>query len=262
LNKNLPVISIFLEALRLPYKHFRLLMKLSIPVFVVALGVEATDYFLSIDKGSSFLMALNTALQIVLCLLLSMAVVGCHRIVILGDRVVDETSLLHWTGNEFAYIGWSILIIVCGVVINLFLKSIMEPFMLPTINSYMENEILSLGITFLLSIPMYYLMSRWFLVLPSSAIGVRRKSLYWYWSLSSGNGWRLTVLIGFLPFAIGSLLDRLAEYDSVLFILMYGAICFIFSVIQIGLMSLSYKFLTDNLSEENDSAESRSTVVA
>jgi len=101
-----------------------------------------------------------------------------------------------------------------------------------------RNQILSI-----LSLPLYYLVSRWSLVFPSSAIGMRRMSLRWSWQLSAGNGWRLTLLIGLPPVASGLLFSLLPTSDSIFLAMLVAVAWPIVIAIEIGLLSLSYAYL-------------------
>ena len=95
-----------------------------------------------------------------------------------------------------------------------------------------------------------YVASRGSLVLPSSAIGIHGKSFGWSWRLSSGNGWRLTLLLSFLPSIMYGIFSLLPIYGSLFFALFYGTLWLAIGVVEIGLLSLSYRFLVSNLEKE------------
>lgn len=119
------------------------------------------------------------------------------------------------------------------------------------------SEIYLVGqiVSYAAAVPLYYVASRWSLVLPSSAIGIHGNSFRWSWRGSSGNGWRLTLLIWFFPLLTGFLFDLWPDYDSILFKLYQGALWLVVGVVQIGLLSLSYKFLVSNEPDDNTPEE-------
>lgn len=64
--------------------------------------------------------------------------------------------------------------------------------------NYDKNQYNELMIFPLLLIPITYLAARWSLLFPSIAVD-NRKDLSWAWTVSSGNGFQLFILIGILP---------------------------------------------------------------
>jgi hypothetical protein len=228
-NKNLPIVSTFLEALSFPYKHYRLLLKVGLPLIITEILGTTLSHFFS-DSESTALAIFSILLNIAFYLSLVMAIVGCHRIFLLDSSVVEGSNLFNWTGNEIKYIGWMIFIGLCASLIPL-------PLILMT---SLENF---LAIAVLINIPICYVISRWSLVLPSSAIDIHGKNLTWSWELSDGNGWRLTLLIGFLPFIMDIVFSSLPTCDSIIYSLFHGAAWLIVGCIEVGLLSLSYKFL-------------------
>ena len=67
----------------------------------------------------------------------------------------------------------------------------------------------------------------------------------WAWNLSKNNGWRLTFVIGLLPwvsyFLVGFLLRENATWVEEFIVLL---ISFIFLAVEIVALSFSYKHLT------------------
>lgn len=96
-----------------------------------------------------------------------------------------------------------------------------------------------------------YIFSRLSLVLPATAIDERNFTISSAWKISSGNGWRLTLLVALLPFTIYLLLNFLPEYDSILYYLITWFAWLIVSVIEIGLLSLSYSYLSKHAYKNN-----------
>lgn len=242
LKNNLPVVAIFIEAFSLPYKYYWALLKIGLPLIITGVLLAVIDRILPVRDEGILSEPFIILVYIAFFLSLVMAIVGCHRIFILGDNIVAESSYFSWTGNEIKYVGWWIVLGVCTVLIAIPFFLVLMPFMLSSFESSYGKPI----INFVVSVPVYYMLSRWSLVLPSSAIDVHGKNLSWSCGLSSGNGWRLTLLIGFVPSLLGIIFGFLPKFDSIVFDLFHDALWLVIGVVQIGLLSLSYKFLVNN----------------
>jgi uncharacterized membrane protein HdeD (DUF308 family) len=228
-----------------------MLLKIGFPLIISGAFFLILNHFSSEIGGNIALVVFGVILMIAFILSLVMAIVGCHRIFLLGPKIVDESSLLNWTGNEIKYIGWWVLIGLCTALVALPFMFIFMPFIATSAENLFDNQVMFFTVIGLINIPIYYVASRWSLVLPSSAIDKHGKSLTWSWGISSGNGWRLTLLIGFLPYIMDILFSLLPTYDSMIFTLLHGLVWLVVGVIEIGLLSLSYNFLVNNEITEN-----------
>lgn len=196
------------------------------------------SYLLGADNVlGMFVLAL---LWFIFTLSLLMAIVGCHRIFILGKDYVKDRKYIHWTGNELEYGAWWILFIVLAAILYL-------PFALISFSideAVIEQEnMLNTIIGYPAIIPIYYIISRWSLVLPSCAIGIGQQTPAWSWRLSRGNGWRLTLLVSLPPIITELILDLFPDSFSTLNLLLIGATWLLLGIIEIGLLSRSYSFL-------------------
>ncbi len=50
---------------------------------------------------------------------LVMAVVGCHRIFLMNNNDVKATKTIRWTGREFRFIGWWIVLGLIASIITI-----------------------------------------------------------------------------------------------------------------------------------------------
>lgn len=246
MNNKLPVIDIFLEALSLPYKHYRMLLKVALPVITVWLAIFALNLVFTGPNKGSVQTALIITSAIAFAISLVMTTIGCHRIFLLGDSPINSESLFHWTGNEFKYIGWWLLITLCTILIAIPCMFILTPFISSIVENSFDSPAIIVALISLIYIPIFYVASRWSLLLPSAAISKHGKNLLWSWELSSGNGWRLAVLIGFLPFTTDLLFELLPAHNSIALSLLEGFLWLVVYIIEVGALSLSYKFLCDH----------------
>lgn len=223
-----------------------MLLKVGFPLIITGTLFLTVDHFFSGSDGGAVLVMLGIMLVISFILSLVVAIVGCHRIFLLDSSVSDHSNLLSWTGNEIAYMGWWLFIGLCTCFVAFPIVFILIPFLDSSLDGAFENQTVFFSLMGFINIPICYVVSRWSLVLPSSAIDLHGKSLTWSWGLSSGNGWRLTLLIGLLPFILDIMFSLLPEYDSIVFTFFHGVVWLTVGVVEIGLLSLSYKHLVGN----------------
>ena len=161
---------------------------------------------------------------------------------------MNETKAFRWTTRETRYIGWWIGIMIMVFFVALPLGLLLMPLITDTTNNLLNSQFFTLSVGGVLSIPIYYVISRFSLILPATAIDINGKSLSWAWKLSSGNSWRLTLLIGLAPFTTDLILNALPTYNSLLYSLSIAGVWLIIGVVEIGLLSLSYSWLSKNTS--------------
>ena len=261
MTPKLPLVSIFKDALRFPYKHYRSLLKVGLPIFVTGAIYSIFNQFSESYAVNFSVYVLNILLFIGVALSLVVGIIGCHRIFLLGEDVVQNTNSFNWTGNEIRYIGWWILIGVFSSLIVIPFLVVLVPLLTASMNTEFDNYRLLAGLFILVQFPILYVVSRWSLVLPASAISNHGKSLSWSWQLSSENGWRLTLLISILPFLTNLVFSSIPSHSSLVLTLLEGALWLIVGVIEVGILSLSYKFLVANESIEKSEEELESSAV-
>lgn len=247
----LPIERIFLEAVELPAIHWRPLLKAGLPLIVVGSLLFGSGV-LPIETSEGTNGSFSTLIFIAFLLLwvtLVMAIIACHRIFLLGPKLVENAALFNWTGNELRYIGWTLLIGLCAAVVAIPFGILIFPLMAASSGESASNPVLLMILQVGISIPVYYVISRLSLVLPAAAIDGRGLSFGWAWELSYGNGWRLTVLVSLLPVLMDLVLAIFPFSDSTLLLIVQGVLWLVIGVVQIGLLSLSYKFLSNNDAE-------------
>jgi len=250
-NNKLPVIKIFTEALVLPKTHGATLLRLGTPFLIVgALLVFIFSFYTWPDEPTGLEIGIGVLSGILYVFTIVMAIIGCHRAFLLNNDSVENTKAFRWSGRETRFIGWWIIIGFCSALIALPIMLILMPQLTDVTDEIKDNDFLTYLQMGVISVPIYYVASRWSLVLPATAIDERHKTLSWAWGLSSGNGWRLTLLIGFLPFTTDLIFNYLPEYESIIYSLVVGLAWIIVGVIEIGLLSLSYSFLSNAVTDD------------
>jgi hypothetical protein len=254
----LPVKQIFLEGIRLPFKHLVIICTFGSPLIVLLIAEFSMAIWSSTGKVAE-LSATQVWMSVVLTLgfipAAILATVACHRIFILGEKSMFDQSIVWWSSREWRFIGWGLLI---GLLGGLFALPIMV-FLLPLIMSYVAgmdwtNWTLNAGsdqlvvpnvVLFLIGLPIVYLISRWSLVFPATATD-QRPSLSWAWTVSTGNGLRVLVLIGLLPVVADFVFGLLPQFDSLVYSVLVTVVWLYVAAVEIALLSLSYKALIES----------------
>lgn len=237
----LPIVDIFKEALALPIRNFKVLLKLAIPPLAISILIITLSFNIEGDNVDGAQIGFLLLGVLAGATALAAAVVGAHRTYLLSDEEYREKKLFYWSGNEFKYVGWWMLI---GLLTSLLAIPIAFGIFQLNVNIDKDPSTFSVysAVFLLINIPLYYLASRWAMVLPASATDNHGKTLTWSWEMTKENGWRITVLLGLFPFLMEILFSLLPNYDSIFYTIFLmvswgGVFC-----IELALLSLCYAF--------------------
>ncbi len=88
---------------------------------------------------------------------------------------------------------------------------------------------------------------------PAVAVS-KQVSLKWAWNLSKGNGWRLAILVGVLPWLISHALDLLyRDNGTVIETMLLAFLGFPFIAVETSAISLAYRELIKGDEYNHDS---------
>ena len=173
--------------------------------------------------------------------LFSLFAVICHRLVLLDAEAVAARWVPRWSWRETRFFLWMVTLWVVGlaaiwlfllVVGNLWMRSVGD---LPEWTDWIVS---------LAKLPCLYVFGRLCLLFPATAVD-RGASLRWSWHLTRGNGWRLMIIVGGLPFALSFLVDLLyRDGASTLEWLALNVVAVALLAVEIAAVSLSYRELT------------------
>ena len=245
LQHKLPIIEIFLSSLTLPVKHFRNLMRFGFFFIILNSIYVYASYYKSTWPTSGGWALLISALHVVYLFAIVLVVVRCHRLFLMDKADVKKTSVYSWTYRETRFIVWWIVNTICISIIALPLLLVM-PVFTHSFFSFNVPQFVFHFVSILLWTPFAYILARWTLILPATAIDKVNLSFGWAWHISMGNGLRLTILIGILPIFTNSFFQFLPGSESLLYTFMVNTVWLIVCVIEIGLLSLSYANLKEN----------------
>lgn len=241
---QLPIKNIFLKSIDLVVLRRMDLLRLGLPLIIV--GFISTVYSDS-NYGNNFeeLTVIERLLVFVHVVATLLATVGAHRVFLMPTNSARATPVIRWSMRETRFVGWWVLV---GVAAGVY----MIPFFVVYIIS---SQAFSLNIMedygTLAMMPAFYLVSRWALVLPATAIDQTGKTLDWAWALSKGNSGRLFFLTGIIPLLAGELLSLLAVEGNIFLGLFQNLVWIFIGAIEICLLSLSFNFLTKNTIANN-----------
>ncbi len=186
----------------------------------------------------------NWALYVLYGALFVLFAVTCHRLVLLDPQTVASRITPRWSRRETRFFLWMIGVWLIFVVITFALTTAILNVWLQWAS---EPDPALFGWTvFLAKLPAFYLLARFCLVFPATAVD-RNVDLKWAWRLSANNGWRLFLLVAVLPWVISYAVGLLyrAEASVVETILLQFIACAFFTV-EVAAISLSYRELTRN----------------
>jgi hypothetical protein len=191
--------------------------------------------------------------QIPSLLVFALLAVYCHRTFLIYQGGETFKLQFFFTERERKFFAWVIGIPLCALIL-------MFPGMLAAIliwyliiemfpESIMESLfVLGLFFNVVILFPFYYIFGRWILVFPVIAIDQEPK-LGWSWKQTKGNGWRMFVLVGFLPLTVGNLwyllsFLGLSEFLVIDFFLGSFAL-FLFTPVEVAVISIAFRELTN-----------------
>ncbi len=173
--------------------------------------------------------------------------ITCHRIALIGDDDVAAYGHLAWSPRETRFLGWSVvipmvyllLIIIVPITLGLLYMAI------PDFKEFVSDvdESFWQGFLYLLILPCTYIVARFSLIFPAIALD-RKVDTTWAWNLSHHNGWRLTVVVGIMPWVFAFIEELLlrdgATLAEELFVILIGLLLL---TVEIVALSFSYKHL-------------------
>ncbi len=176
--------------------------------------------------------------------------ITCHRLVLLGDPGVPDYGLRTWTLRESKYLGWSLVILVVWLLFSFVVNSLYVSTIVNDIEvggSVESSRPIPIWLS-LLYIPVLYIFSRLSVLYPAISLD-QPVNAQWAWRITEDNGWRLTVVVCFLPsvlfYLAGLLLRDNATFVESLILELLG---FILVAVGVVALSFSYKHLTETRS--------------
>lgn len=226
-----------------------LLRALLYPIFFLSIIALCSYYF-----GKEWRVLGHIILYFLYSIFFTILAITCHRIILLGEESVPAYGLIRWSKRELKFLGWTVIVqfvyLLTMVLITAVTFTITTNVLSGNINSTTTNEVSDWfkWIAFVSAIPAIYVLARFSLVFPATAID-KQADLVWSWQKTRGNGWRMFVVVGALPwllsFVSGLFWRENAAAPEVVLLIIASYLVF---VVEISALSLSYKELREKVS--------------
>lgn len=175
--------------------------------------------------------------------------VACHRIVLLAPQPASGWYMPAWTRRELLFAFWFVLVWFAVWIIVTLPVSMVTSFLLSLAGwtgifetdkrHYFEYAI---------SIVYWYYIARMSLLFPAIAIDAPFNFVD-AWRQSRGNGWRLFVVVGAMPYCLSHAAGLLwREGATHVEMILLGALGVVLLAIEIAAISISYRELVENVS--------------
>lgn len=249
MTERLPIKAILMASIELTWQRKAELLRLAWPYLVT---IVVTTAFTSQAPGSSE----QLIASLVMIITSVLGIVSCHRVFLLPQDEVLQLSAIRWSKRESSYLRKSIGL---GFLMLLFLTPLLAASYLFVFIGNFPAELTGLGIQplmLIIALPGFYIFSRYSIILPATALDENR-SARWAWRVSSGNGWRLALLIAFTPIIFETLLRKSLGLlgESLILDLFYASTLAVLTIFEVCLISLSYAWLVTNNDTENNIEE-------
>jgi hypothetical protein len=238
ISAPLPVIRIICDAFLFVWdKRVRMLRALAIPVALLFV-VGHTFTFADDDPWKWAQMFVQTALYILFA-------ITCHRLALIGDEGVPNYGLRTWTPREWRYLGWSVVIMMIWMLYFFVISSMIASKLISEVEAGTRVEsVESFGpLVWLAGVPILYIFTRLSVLYPAIALD-QQPTAQWVWRLTADNGWRLTIVVGLLPWVLYFLAGLLLRENATLVEnIIVELIGFILLAVEVVALSFSYKHL-------------------
>ena len=173
----------------------------------------------------------------------TMFVITIHRVVLLEQTNVSMAGT-SWSGKEWKFVAYSL-----GFYFLISLTTIL-PMVLLFLGGHnlmmliLMNQVSIYFSMFLFILMIGYLSVRLSLLFPAIAVEEGKASFGWAMNLSSGNGWRLMILLFVAPLLIAYIIPKFYGISFMINVLL-EMVKIVLSIFEITLLSVSFQYLSD-----------------
>lgn len=226
-NDHLPVLYMLVSSARLMKRDWRLMLCLSWPCLLLCiLTALRVGYF---RHQEALLWPLLNGLIFIAVLV--WATVRWQRAILLrqSGEPLDDASLV--ARPEVRILGYVVIMVLVGMVCAL-------------AGMLTRHEVLwlQLAAELILMLPLAWVISRWGLAIPATAVNDTEHGLYFAWQVSRRYRGALFLLVGVLPAVLAIVLSSLTASHAVLAILV-GPLVYLAWAYEICVLSLSYQWI-------------------
>lgn len=246
---RLPISKILIGAVAVSWLNRRNLLRGLGPTAVALITVNLVWQTTGTRLGSPA----TTFFLVLSMLLYTKFAVICHRLVLVEFNTGSKLILpFSWSDRETRFFGWMILVYVLVTIASTIISMAPLALLAQSLPEAERNNPVALFpfAILLAGIPATYLLARMSLMFPATAIDAR-PGLAWAWNMSRGNGVRIAVIIGLIPWASG-ILDYLFKklVPGLPAAIVASIISYIFITIEITALSLSYREISEHANND------------
>jgi hypothetical protein len=230
--KKLPVAKVLLGAFVFPWWRRRAFAtSLAVPGAIIVAGHVLLFLF-----GEALPYAAQLATGIAVWAVWVVYAVIVHRLVLLGSPG-DMAVVPRWTRRETVFFAWLVLAAAITTILTMFTEAALTAVLPKVPAAAAASGWISLAVA-------TYAWARLAPLFPATAVDAGT-GLAAAWNLTRGNGWRMAVAVGALPWAatlVVGFLDR-AEL-TIMHMVLSVVLGTIFMAVEIAALSLAYRELS------------------
>lgn len=241
-NIKLPVLNILKDAFFLTKENA---LSFSRKIFITGFLLMVLDVIDQKQYFSNNLLSIPVSIVMYL-LIFTLFAVTVHRVTLLGKQSVPDLGVLSYSSREWRFVWWSTIIFVYFILVFFILA-----FLIFILFGYSDSGFGFgfLEFLFVLSLTLaFYFFARLSILFPAIAI---EKKVGWNWAFEAtkNNGWRLVVIVGAFPIAVGFVPNLLFDINVFLDIILifFNLVLLVF---EITALSISFKYLSSH--DDND----------
>ncbi|WNC71514.1 hypothetical protein RGQ13_15485 [Thalassotalea psychrophila] len=250
-KKKLPITDIFLTSILLPFYRIKALLRLTWPYILLNISQLM---FVDVEFYQHNTLAVFTY-WLVLMVVSVITAVNCHRIFLLSDEEVEQTKLFRWNSNDTNFL-------VRLIKLGLFACILSIPFAFIMFGVFSKGDYFTdspftyVLLVTVLYLPVSYFLARLSISLPDAAVGEDRSS-GWSWGISTGQSFRLFILLCILPtitnLTLTGIQNVIGDYYVLNFVI--SLVWLIIAAIELCLLSKSYDWLISNQEKQLDNID-------
>lgn len=236
---KLPVLNIIFEAFWYPWKYkYQMFNALALPV---ALVVIISAVWSELGAG---IQIINGLLYPLYFLSVSFFTISCHRFILIesGNKISQSYFFILKRIIVFGLLGVLVYFLAgipFWIILTIAMNTLSDAALVSSSHNFTSDSFS--WVKLFLMLPFGYLVGRFSLILPATAIDVRT-NIMWSWQATKNNGIRMLILIGVVPWITTMLFDLLWRENGAMFEYVFISILGYLAVaVEVFILSIAYR---------------------
>ena len=175
--------------------------------------------------------------------------IACHRLVLLNETDFTVWSIFNRRVVRFLFLSLIAAVgtfMISGIILTIVIN-------LPITANVYKNPDLFFVINSLATIPAFYVLGRFILIFPATAVDAYGGLLH-SWKQTQGHGWKIVLVIGVYPWLISLLIWLAAGDEPNLFVQVITALLYYLGLaLEVTALSFTYKSFARTPEQDADS---------